>query len=117
MMDSDKFDLSPLDPMRDPSRWQSVVGATLTRVDAAMQRRAQRSDDAFGLIASWRRPLLVAAAALLAILIPAEISLENRETLAEAAHRLASVSVSWAFNNETPSGAEILRAIAEESTP
>ena len=116
-MEFDRVDLSPLDPLRDPPRWQSLVDATLARVDVALEERARRQDDALVLIASWRRTLLVAAAVLLAVLIPLEIALEVRESRAEAISRLASVSAAWVSQGQTPTGTDILRAISVEDSP
>jgi hypothetical protein len=114
-MNTDKIDLSPLDPDRDPERWQSIVTATMVRVDAALESRGPSSEDALMTIAGWSRQLLFAAAAGLAILIPVEIALELRESRAEAAQRLAAVSIAWAEGEATPRGSEILRALADES--
>jgi len=112
-MDTGKLDLSPLDPERDAEHWQATVDRLLERVDTAMEQRSQRQDDALQLIASWRRPLLVAAAIAIVILIPVEIALELNESRDEPVTRLAAMSASWAEADETPSGAEILRAIAD----
>lgn len=116
-MDTDKVDLSALDPTADPGRWESFVEATLARADRVLDARRAAENDAFWLIARWRRPLLAAAAVFLAVLVPAEFLLEARESRAEAAHRLATVSITWAERNQGPSGAEILRTIAEGRTP
>jgi hypothetical protein len=61
--------------------------------------------------------LLAAAAAVIAVLVPAEFLLEERELRAEAAHRLATVSITWVERDRSPSGAEILRTIAEGRRP
>jgi hypothetical protein len=64
-MSEDPVDLSSLDPDNDPSAADQFVSAVLRRVDA---RGRPRAPDAFvGVWALWR-PLLVAAAAMLAIL-------------------------------------------------
>jgi hypothetical protein len=114
MIDDEKLDLSALDPARDPTRWQAVVDATLRRVDVVLAHRSMREIDAFDLIASWRRSLVAAAAVVLAVLIPAEIALEIRESRAEAIHRLAVLSASSAQHHQAPTAAEILRTIADQ---
>jgi hypothetical protein len=63
------------------------------------------------------RPLLAAAALFVAALVPAELLLEKRAARAEAVHRMATVSITWVERNHGPSGAEILRTIAEGQTP
>lgn len=112
-MNSDKVDLSPLDPEREPEHWQSIVSATMLRVNATLQARGAASEDALITIAGWSRQLLIAAAAGLAILVPVEIALEVRESRAEAAQRLAAVSIAWVEGQTTPRGSEILRALAD----
>lgn len=111
----DKLDLSALDPERDGARWRAVVDRTRSGVHAALDERANRQQDAFGMIASWRRTLLVAAAAVLAVLIPAEITLERREARAESIHRLAVLSAASVRLDRVPTAAEILETIAEEN--
>jgi len=112
-METDKVDLTALDPMADPGRWQAFVEATLARADGVLDARRDSENDAFSLIARWRRPLMAAAAVLLAVLVPAEFLLEEREARVEAAHRLATVSITWVERSQGPSGTEILRTIAE----
>lgn len=114
MTDHDRLDLSALDPTRDPEHWERVRVATLARVDAVLSRR---SDDPLVAIAGWRRPLLVVAAALLALLIPVELALELREPRAEQVERLVSLSTGLVDGEEPPSGAEFLRALEAEETP
>ena len=114
MIEPDRLDLSPLDPMRDPARWRAVVDATLLRVDAALSRRAR---DPLSLIAAWRRPLLIAAAAALALLVPVELALETREARAEQVQRLVALSAEWSGAERAPSGADFLRALAAGERP
>jgi hypothetical protein len=115
-MDNDKVDLRVLDPAADPGHWRSFLEATLARADRVLEARREAENDAFWLIAKWRRPLLAAAAMLLAAVVPAEFLLERRESRAEAAHRLATVSAAWVERDQGPTGAEILRTIAEGRT-
>lgn len=114
MNEDDRLDLSPLDPMRDPGHWQAVMGATLMRVDAVLFQRRQ---DPLSLIASWSRPLLVAAATAVALLVPAEIALETREERAEQVRRLVALSTGWQEEGAPPSGSDFLRALAAEGRP
>ena len=116
-MDTDKIDLTVLDPTADPGHWESFVEATLARANSVLDAQREAENDAFWLIARWRRPLLAAAAVFLAALIPAEVLLEERKSRAEAARRLATVSVTWVGRDQAPTGAEILRTIAEGRNP
>ena len=112
-MEYERVDLSALDPERDPARWNALVDATLRRVDQVVEARSAMSEDPFSTIAGWRRPLLIAAAASVAILIPIELALEARESRIEAARRMATASLAWVDEARSPTGAEILRAISE----
>ena len=113
MNDSEAVDLSALAP--EAARWESIVAQTAQRVDAVMTARAESDSDPLYLIASWRRSLYAAAAVILVALIPAEIALEAREERAEAIHRLAVLSAASAQRTATPTAAEILRTIADET--
>jgi hypothetical protein len=110
----DPVDLSTLDA--DAARWQRVVGATLLRVDAVLEAR-QRAQDPLTLIASWRRPVLVAAGIAVAILVPVELVLEVREARAEQVEALVTLSAELVQTGSPPSGAEFVRALAAERQP
>jgi hypothetical protein len=112
--DDHRLDLSALDPARDAGRWRAVLDGTLARVDGVLLQRRQ---DPLALIAGWRRPLLAAAAAVLAVLVPVEVALERREARAEAVRGLVSASTAWAQEGRTPSGAELLRAMGTGGAP
>ena len=108
MMDDDRLDLSALAP--DPERWPAVMAETLRRVDATLTEGV-RADDPLLVIAAWRRRLLFAAAASLAILVPVEIMLERREARHAPVERL--VAASGLQGGAT--GADFLRALGREA--
>lgn len=116
MNEQEPVDLSPLDPSADAARWQRVVEATMLRVDAVLEAR-ERAQDPLTLIASWRRPVLVAAAVALAVLVPVELLLEVREARAEQVEALVTLSSGLVGAELPPSGADFLRALAVESQP
>ena len=116
MNEHDPVDLSLLDPAADPARWQRVVDATLLRVSAVLEAR-QRAQDPLTLIASWRRPVLVAAGIAVAILIPVELFLEVHEARAEQVEALVTLSTELVRAEAPPSGADFLRALAAGSQP
>jgi hypothetical protein len=116
MNERDPIDFSPLDPLRDPARWEGVVAATLARVDAVLAERERRHDP-LALIATWRRPVLLAASVALALLIPVEVLLERRETRAEQVERLVAISSTLGRVERAPSASDFLRALAAERTP
>lgn len=113
MNDRERIDLSVLDPARDAERWSGFVAATNARVGAALRRR---SSDPLLLIADWSRPLLIAAGVALAVLIPAELFLELRESGREQIERLVTLSAGVGPGN-APTGTAFLRALAEEGLP
>ena len=116
MNEHDPLDLSPLDPAADPARWQRVVDATLLRVDGALAAR-ERAQDPLTLIASWRRPVLVAAGVAVALLVPVELFLEVREARAEQVEALVTLSAELVQAETPPSGADFLQALAAEPQP
>ena len=111
MSEDEKLDLSPLDPLQDRDHWKRMVADTLLRVDDVL---AKRRPDALSAIAAWRRPLLVAAATVVALLVPVEIALEKREAHAERIERLITLSAEWTPGDNPPSGAAFVRALTEE---
>ena len=111
MKEPEPIDLSPLDPMENPARWQPVVDATLERVDAALDHP---SADPLTLIAGWSRPVLLAAAGVLAVLVPIEFVLERSEDRREQVERLVALSLHGDPDGGPPDGAQFLRALQEE---
>lgn len=111
MSEPDKVDLSVLSPTMEPEHWDRVMAATLIRVDAVLARRAEVF---LVTIAGWTRPLLIAAAALLMLLVPVEVALEKRESGVEQIERLVALSVEWDRGESPPSGAEFVRALSAE---
>ena len=105
-MDRDRLDLSALAPPDD--HWQAVLAATLAR--AELELRPRRADPLL-LISCGTRPLLAAAAVLLALLVPVEIALERGERRAEQVGRLVALSTGLAHGGELPTGAELARVL------
>ena len=114
MDDSDRIDLSALDPCANPERWRAVVDATLQRVDVAL---AARPRDPLTLIASWSRTLLASSALIVLVLIPVELALESREARAEQVQTLVRLSTETALGEAMPTGAELSAAISGAALP
>ncbi len=111
MNDIDPMDLSPLGP-EGSRHWQSILDGTAGDIDTVLEARHRHRNDAIVVIAGWRRPLLAAAAAVLAVLVPAEMALEAREARQDSIQLLAASSATWVASRQAPSGSEILRVIA-----
>ncbi|MEZ0333001.1 MAG: hypothetical protein ACAI18_03260 [Gemmatimonadales bacterium] len=108
-------DLSPLDPARRPE-WTARVESTRRAVAATVERRAQRQGP-LDMLSGWARPVLAAAAVLLALLGGADALLRGSGSSAPVrlgeARRLALLSEASVAHSRAPSGAE-LRTILRE---
>ena len=107
-MNDDRIDFSALAP---GARWDAGVQRTLRRVEGVLLERA-RVEDPFACIAQWRRPVLAAAAAVIALLVPVEWALERRETGAERLQSLVQLSGEAVRGAPGPTGAELLSTVS-----
>ncbi len=108
-------DLSTLDPARRPE-WTARMDATRRAVAAIVARRAVRQGP-LDVVSGWARPILAAAAVLLALLGGADALLRGPATAHARpgeARRLALLSEASVAHGRAPSGAE-LRVILRES--
>lgn len=110
MNEETAVDLSPL----EPERWETVVEATLRRVDAVLAARPQ---DPLTLIASWSRALSIGAAVVVALLVPVELLLERREARAEQVDSLVRLTTRASLGAPPPTGAELARALDQGVLP
>jgi len=110
-IEDERLDLSAIDPLQDGERWEAVVRETLERADEVL---AHRSRSPLELIAAWRRPLLITAAAALAVLLPVEWALEAREERLERVERLVALSSGWDPAEPPPTGSDFLSALGQE---
>ena len=62
-MNDDRLDLRPLDPMRDPARYERAVGRIMDAAALPLARRRARLT-AVGQVSRWWRPMLAMAAAV-----------------------------------------------------
>ena len=108
------LDLSPLDPMQDPDRWNEVVQRTQARVDLIL---ATRQRDPLMLIAGWSRTLMLAAAIVILALIPVELLLERREAKVEQIELLSQLAVASVRGESAPTGAELSRVLLDGGPP
>jgi len=110
-MNDDRIDLSALAARQEDGHWDAVMHRTLQRVEGVLGSRA-RSEDPFAFIARWRRPLLAAAAAIIAVLIPVEWALERREAGVERVRDLVQLSGQAVRGAQSPTGAELLSTVS-----
>lgn len=119
MTEADSMDLSPVDPGRDPERWAGRVDATRLLVEAVLARRIGRAG-ALDIVGAWLRPILAAAAVLVALLGAAGAVLGGRNATldrASEARRLAVLSDNSLGRGERPTGAQLLVAIRSRRAP
>jgi hypothetical protein len=113
----DPVDLSPLDPSRRPE-WTARVEATRRAVAASLAGRLVRQGP-LDVLSGWARPILAAAAVMVALLGGADALLRGSASSAPAdlaeARRLALLSEASVAHGRVPSGAE-LRMILRDRT-
>ena len=110
-------DLSPLDPARRPE-WTARVEATRRVVAARLASRSLRQGP-LDVLSGWARPILAAAAVMVALVGGADALLRGPASSGPArlgeARRLALLSEASVAHGRAPSGAE-LRSILREPT-
>ena len=112
---------APLDPARDPARWEAMIGGILER--AAPTLAAYHGHPGpVDLLASWLRPALAAAAVLAAIAIGV-LAPAGEPTPARAAPGVSEVLgypapvAAWVEAGRRPSVEELVVAMEVRSDP
>jgi hypothetical protein len=116
-MTDDRLDLSPLDPTRDPIRFDAAVSRIMDRSTPARARRRARTT-AIGQITTWWRPMLAlaAAVALAAVGVLTQVkpapsaTVVRRTGLAEAIGIPSSIAP-WLGATESPTAAQVFSAL------
>lgn len=105
-------DLAPLDPSRDPDRWEAMVGGITAAAAPELARRARLpAPGMLMLLADWVRPTLSAAAVMAAaagafLLTGTDASAETASLAAQLGY---STSVaSWVDAESAPSVEEMV---------
>ena len=106
MNDEMPVDLSALDV--DADAWRAVMDSTMSRIDEVMAER----DTPFVVLSAWRRPLMLAAAVIVALLVPVKYSMELRESDAEPIRALVNVSVQAVHASDVPAAPALLRPVS-----
>jgi hypothetical protein len=111
MDEPEAIDLSPLDPERDPERWDLLMEATRLRVAAVLSERA-REPDSVRVLSGWARSILAAAAAVLLLLGGAAAAIRGHAPADPSdARRLALLTESSVIHGRAPTGAELMAAV------
>jgi hypothetical protein len=107
-MESEKIDLSPLDPTVDLRRWNDLVN-TITR--RAIEARQRRLSVTYQLLA-WARPAVAMAAAVaLVVIAGASLSRFGSRTEVSSAVKPALILADWAVRGEAPSTATMIEVL------
>lgn len=117
-MTEDRIDFSPLDPTRDPARFEGIVLRIMEQAAAALAARRRRPS-AVELIAAWRWPAFAAAAAivLLAVTVltqvPASAQAARGSSGLNEALGIPVQVAEWVGTNQVPAPADVLTLFAE----
>jgi hypothetical protein len=107
-MESEKIDLSPLDPTRDQGRWNDLISAIARR---GVEARRRRMSVTYQLLA-WARPAVAMAAAVaLIVAVGASASRYQSKTNARPAVKPTLILTVWAATNQPPSTATMIEVL------
>jgi hypothetical protein len=119
-MSDERLDLRPLDPTRDPERFDRAVGRIMDRAAQPLAVRRARLT-AVGQVTRWWRPMLALAAALtmaaigvLTQVAPAASLTDTRETGVAEAIGIPATLVTWLAADGMPTAAQVYTAFEEE---
>jgi hypothetical protein len=113
-MDTERVDLSPLDPMEDRVRYERLVRRILDAADPELVRRT-REAGTLALVAGWARPAL-AAAAIIAALALGGLGAMHRQA-AQPADSMADAlgvpapAADWLANGREPTTDDLVLAM------
>ncbi len=112
-MTDDRIDFSPLDPTRDPERFDGLVRSILGAASTQLADRRARAT-VFGQVSLWWRPLLAAAAITGVVALAALARLEDSAQPAVAETGLAEALgvpdpiAEWVRSDQVPTPAELI---------
>lgn len=107
-MESEKIDLSPLDPTKDQGRWNDLISTIARR---AIEARRRRMSVPYQLLA-WARPA-VAMAAAIALIVVAGASVSRYQSQTNSSHTVEPTFMLtvWAATNQPPSTATMIEVL------
>jgi hypothetical protein len=115
-MSDEQFDFSPLDPARDPDRFERMVSNITWRARMELKRRAERVRiSPVEVVATWYRPALAAAAAIAAVSLTLLTTVGRAKTEVPTGAYMSSTEVpaalsTWYEEDSIPTAAELLVA-------
>lgn len=117
-MIDEPIDFSPLDPRREPERFEQLVRSITLAAAAALGAPAMRRRGVMEQIAAWRTPMLAAAAvvtvaSVLALVQSAAAAPPRTPFIAEAVGVPTTVA-QWMRSSELPSAGDLLEAFGEQ---
>ncbi len=116
-MDTERVDLSALDPAADPDRWERLIRAIMVRAAPELARRAAGYDP-FELLGTWARPMIAAAATLAVVALaslmrprgPVELRASASLGVVEAL-RVPSPAADWLSEDRSPTVTDLVSAL------
>lgn len=115
-MSEERIDFSPLDPTRDPERFEEVVSAISLRAAAELAAR-RAGAGVFEQISRWWRPMLAAAAVtgIISIGTLTQIDASEAQTTNDPSFSMAlgvpEQLAQWVESDELPTTAELLLSL------
>ena len=113
-MDTERVDLSPLDPAEDRLRYERLVRRIVAAADPELARRA-REAGTLALVAAWARPA-VAAAAIVAAVALGGLSATQRDGARSTESMVDALGVpapaaEWLEHGREPSAEDLVLAM------
>lgn len=118
-MTDDRIDFSPLDPTRDPERFDGIVRSIVGSASSQLVARRARAT-VFGQVSLWWRPLLAAAAITGVVALAALARLDDSAQAAAPTGLAEALGVpdpiaEWVRSDQVPTATELLIGLEGES--
>ncbi len=103
-----------LNPLRDPERWERLVGSIVAAGESHLAERRERAD-VVGMVAGWARPALSVAATVLLVLTTAAgwLGLGGGDAVEPtlAASLVPETYAAWLLADYEPTVSELVAAL------
>ena len=113
-MDTERADLSPLDPAADPARYERLVRRILDAAGPELDRRARQARP-LALLVGWARPTLAAAAVIAALALGVLAAIERNgaepmDVMADAPG-VPAPAAEWLAADREPTASDLVLAM------